>query len=89
MHYQVRIKTPAQAVAECKKWFGSNFKRIEAEVFLPIFNSNATKHHKLRLLYLSMSFGGVSGRGVIHGLYRHYSNPLPAITQDTRTVEAA
>lgn len=73
-HYTVKFSgSPAQiqkaAIAECKSWMGAKSFREFIEN-MRVMTAGDTHATRLRRLYCFCGFRGVSGRVVIHAVYR-------------------
>ena len=68
MHYTVKIQSDAHAVKETKAYIGAKRFNAFVEMMRPL---QARRTAKLRQLYFYLGIAGVSGRKVIHGVYRH------------------
>ena len=68
MHYTVRIQSDAHAVKETKAYIGAKRFNDFVKMLRPW---QARRTERLRRLYLYLGIAGVSGRKVIHGVYRH------------------
>ncbi len=70
MHYTIKIKSPQQAVQETREWLGD--RRFELFVTeLRRGSGDWSAARRLRSLYGYLGLAGVSGRCVIHAMYKY------------------